>query len=191
MIDIKDLVKLFFVFLKISLLTFGGGYTCLPIMEKELVNKNQLITNEELLSSYAIAQMMPGLIAVNVGVLIGYKKYKLPGALVIMLGTVFPPLVIGILIAFTFNSYSKTDVASKFFWGIRIGVCVLILNVIIKLLKETQIKEAEKTKNKNFKSIFFVCLTFILYYIFNISPIYIMVLAVLLSVLIVKYYLKN
>ena len=47
MIDIKDLVKLFFVFLKISLLTFGGGYTCLPIMEKELVNKNQLITNDQ------------------------------------------------------------------------------------------------------------------------------------------------
>lgn len=188
MINIKDLVKLFFMFLKISLLTFGGGYTCLPIMEKELVDKKQLITNEELLNSYAIAQMMPGLIAVNVGVLIGYKKYKLPGALAIMLGTVIPPLVIGILIAFTLNSYTKTDVASKIFWGIRVGVCVLILNVIIKLLKETQIKE---TKNKKFKNILFIFMAFILYYFCNISPIYIIILTALISVVMAKYYIKK
>lgn len=183
MINIKDLVKLFFMFLKISLLTFGGGYTCLPIMEKELVDKKQLITNEELLNSYALAQMMPGLIAVNVGVLIGYKKYKLPGALAIMLGTVIPPLVIGMLIAFTLNSYTKTDVASKIFWGIRVGVCVLILNVIIKLLKQT--------KNKKFKNILFIFMAFILYYFCNISPIYIIILTALISIVMAKYYMKK
>lgn len=156
-------------------MTFGGGYTCLPIMEKELVEKRDFLTSDELLSNYAIAQMMPGLITINVGVLIGYKRDGLIGVIPIMLGTIIPPLFIGILISAIFNKYMCLDVVSDIFWGIRTGVCVLIFTVIYKLLKNI---------DKNLKNIFIILSSLVLYYFFQWSPIYIIALTVVVSIII-------
>lgn len=173
--NMKDLLNLFFVFFKISLITFGGGYTCLPIMEKELVTKRKIITSEELLSNYAIAQMMPGLITINVGVLIGYKKDKLPGVVAIMLGTVIPPLVIGVIISALLNKYMHLDVFANIFWGIRAGVAVLIFTVIYKLIA---------VMGKTLKNIFTILSSFSLYYFFNLQPVYVILLTISVFILI-------
>ncbi len=171
----KELLNLFFVFFKISLITFGGGYTCLPIMEKELVTKRKIITSKDLLSSYAIAQMMPGLITINVGVLIGYKKNKLPGVIAIMLGTVIPPLVIGIIISAVLSKYMQLDIFNNIFWGIRAGVAVLIFTVIYKLIATT---------SKSLKNILTIFSAFGLYYFFNLSPVYIIIATIIVFIFI-------
>ncbi len=171
---IKKLINLFYLFFKISLITFGGGYACLPIMERELVEKRKIITNQELLANYAVAQMMPGLITVNIGVLIGYKENKFFGALAITLGTVMPPLIIGLLISIMLNRYMNIAIVDNVFWGIRAGVCVLIFNVISKLVKQMEKKKV------NF---FIIFVSFLLYHLFNLSPICIIVMAVMFFVL--------
>lgn len=176
-INIKELLKLFFLFFKISLITFGGGYTCLPIMEKELVQKEKMISAQELLSNYAVAQMMPGLITINIGVLIGYKKYKIPGAVAITLGTITPPLIIGLVISIALNKYLDLRVVSDVFWGIRTGVCVLIFTVIYKLIK---------MMDKNLKNIIIILSSLILYYFFKLSPIVIMLIVIGVSIIIAR-----
>ena len=173
----KKLLKLFFLFFKISLLTFGGGYTCFPIMEKELVQKEKMISEQELLSNYAVAQMMPGLITINIGVLIGYKRYKIPGAVAITLGTITPPLIIGLIISIALNKYLNLSVVSDVFWGIKAGVCVLIFTVIYKLIKMT---------DKNLKNIIIILSSLILYYFFKLSPIVIMLIVIGVSIIIAK-----
>lgn len=177
MINIKELLKLFFLFFKISLITFGGGYTCLPIMEKELVQKEKMISAQELLSNYAVAQMMPGLITINIGVLIGYKKYKIPGAVAITLGTITPPLIIGLIISIALNKYIDLRVVSDVFWGIKAGVCVLIFTVIYKLIK---------MMDKNLKNIIIILSSLILYYFFKLSPIIIMLIVIGVSIIIAR-----
>lgn len=177
--NIKNLISLFFLFFKISLITFGGGYACLPIFEKELVQKRKMITGDELIANYAVAQMMPGIITVNIGVLIGYKRDGFLGSIFIVLGTVFPPLIIGILISVFLNNFMSMQVTENVFWGIRAGVCVLIFSLIFKLINKTFVKNKI---NKNIINFFVVVISFLLYYFLNLSPIYIIILASLFFV---------
>lgn len=147
----------------------------MPIIERELVEKKKIISSDELISNYAIAQMMPGLITVNLGILIGYKKNKISGALAITLGTIFPPLIIGVVIASTLNKYLGLKLVSDIFWGIRAGVCVLIFTVIYKLIKQLK---------KNLKNIVIILCSFCLYYLFSVSPIVIISIVILLAIII-------
>uniref|UniRef100_UPI00388F4185 chromate transporter n=1 Tax=Treponema sp. TaxID=166 RepID=UPI00388F4185 len=94
MTRIKMILNLYWSFLKIGGLTFGGGLTMLPMLEHELVKKNKWITEEELLDCYAIGQCTPGIIAVNTATFVGYKKEKVLGGIFATLGMITPSLVI-------------------------------------------------------------------------------------------------
>lgn len=87
---IKDLLELYWSFFKIGGLTFGGGLTMLPMLERELVEKKGWTTSEELLDVYAIGQCTPGIIAVNTATFIGYKKGKVLGGIFATLGMISP-----------------------------------------------------------------------------------------------------
>ena len=74
-----DLFKLFIIFLKIGAMTFGGGYAMLPLLQKEIVEKHKLATEEELTEYYAVGQCTPGIISINTATFIGYKYKKISG----------------------------------------------------------------------------------------------------------------
>ena len=93
----KELWKLFIVFCRIGGFTFGGGYAMLPIIQKEVVEKNKWATDEEVIDYYAIGQCTPGIIAVNTATFIGYKLRGIPGAIAATAGMVFPSVVILLL----------------------------------------------------------------------------------------------
>ena len=95
----KEYFDLFLTFAKIGGFTFGGGYAMLPIMQKELVEKKDWTTNEELLNYYAVGQCTPGIIAVNVSTFVGYQKKGILGSIFSTLGVVTPSIIIIILIA--------------------------------------------------------------------------------------------
>lgn len=117
--------------------TFGGGYAMLPILQREIVEKNQWCSEEDLLDYFAVGQCTPGIIAINTATFIGYRTRGVLGGIVATLGMIFPSLVIisaiyHVLTAFESNLYVKYALS-----GIQVAVAALITYAVIKLSKKS------------------------------------------------------
>lgn len=132
-------IDLFCSFAKVGVLTFGGGYAMLPILQREVAENKEWATEEELMDYYAIGQCTPGVIAVNTATFVGRKVKGTLGSIIATLGVVFPSLVIIMAIAAFVNNFADAPVIKNAFAGIRACVCVLILNAVVKLWKKTVI----------------------------------------------------
>ena len=131
------LLDLFCAFFRIGLFTFGGGYAMLPLLQREIVEKKHWDTEEELLDYFAVGQCTPGVIAVNTATFVGFKEKKLSGAIFATLGIVSPSLVIITVIAALLSNFAHIAAVQNAFAGIRVAVCVLIFNSIVKLWKKS------------------------------------------------------
>ena len=131
----KKYIDLFLAFAKIGVMTFGGGYAMLPMLERELIDNRGWTTNEELMDYFAVAQCTPGVIAVNTATFIGYKLYGNLGGIVATLGVVFPSLVIITTIAGVLTNFADIPAVKHALAGVRVCVCVLIFNAVVKLWK--------------------------------------------------------
>lgn len=129
----KELLFLFFTFAKVGVMTFGGGYAMLPILQREVVENKGWATEEELADYFAIGQCTPGVIAVNTATFIGRKQSGIAGGIAATLGIVFPSLVIISLLAGVITQFSELTWVKNAFAGIRVCVCVLIFNAVWKL----------------------------------------------------------
>lgn len=134
---VKELLDLFFVFMKLGSVTFGGGYAMLPLLQREFVEKRGWVKDEELMDYFAIGQCTPGIIAVNVSTFIGNKRKGLLGGICATLGFVSVPIVLLIIIAAFLSNFSEYAIVKNAFAGIRVCVCVLILNAIERLWKKS------------------------------------------------------
>ena len=130
-------VDLFWTFARIGVCTFGGGYAMLPILQRELVEKRNWATEEELSDYFAIGQCTPGVIAVNTATFVGHKLKGAVGGVSATLGLVFPCLVIIMLIAAFLQNFADLPVVVHAFNGVRACVCALILSSVLKLRKST------------------------------------------------------
>ena len=128
-------LDLFLTFAKVGVMTFGGGYAMLPILQREVVENKHWAKDEELMDYYAIGQCTPGVIAVNTATFIGKKFKGIPGGIIATLGVVFPSLVIIALIAAVLTNFADLPVVQNAFAGIRVCVCVFIFNAVMKLRK--------------------------------------------------------
>ena len=133
----KELISLFLAFAKVGVMTFGGGYAMLPILQREIVENKGWATEEELADYFAIGQCTPGVIAVNTATFIGRKRAGVPGGIAATLGVVFPSLVILSLLAGVITRFSELDWVKNAFAGVRVCVCVLIFNAVWKLGKKS------------------------------------------------------
>ena len=132
---LKELWELFYTFAKVGIMTFGGGYAMLPILQREVVEKKGWVTDEELTDYFAIGQCTPGVIAVNTATFTGQKRKGVLGGIVATLGLVFPSLVIISALAKVITAYAHLPWVQHAFAGIRVCVCVLIFNAVLKLVK--------------------------------------------------------
>ena len=130
-------LDLFLTFARIGGLTFGGGYAMLPMLQKEVVESRGWATEEELMDYYAIGQCTPGVIAVNTATFIGRKIKGDLGGVVATLGVVSPSVVIISLIAAFLRNFADLPAVKNAFAGIRVCVCVLIFNAVLKLWKKS------------------------------------------------------
>ena len=162
----KVWIDLFWSFFCIGGLTFGGGYAMLPMLEREIVAKRHWATSEEILDYYAVGQCTPGVIAVNVSTFIGFRQKGYLGAAVSTAGLVTPSFIIIAAIAKFLKTIEGMPMVEYAFNGIRIAVCALILAAVI-------FKGSVKDK---FSAIIFTT-TFFVMIIFNLSPIFIVLLA--------------
>ena len=138
----KELLLLFAVFAKIGGFTFGGGYAMLPILQREIVDKRQWATQEELMDYFAIGQCTPGIIAVNTATFIGYKRKGVVGGIFATLGVVAPSVVIITIIAAFIQGFQHIEAVQWAFEGIRAAVVALILSAVIKLGKKSLVDVA-------------------------------------------------
>ncbi len=129
--------NLFLSFFKIGAFTFGGGWAMISIIEKEIVNKKQWIAREDFLDLLAIAQAMPGILAVNIAVVIGDKLKGVKGSLCAALGTILPSffMILAIAIFLTPDAIKNNEVLNAIFKGIRPAVVALIIAPVITTAK--------------------------------------------------------
>lgn len=134
-------LKLFFSFFKIGLFTFGGGWAMISIIQREIVDKYKWISPEDFLDLLAVAQAMPGILAVNIATVIGDHLRGLKGSIVAALGTILPSFCIILFIAMflTPDTIKNNEVISKVFKGIRPAVVALIIVPVITTARSSGI----------------------------------------------------
>ena len=132
---LKNLLKVFLIFFKIGLFTFGGGYAMIAIIEREICEKKKWIEHEEFLDIVAIAESTPGPLAINSATFVGYKVCGVLGSVFATLGVVLPSFCIIFAISFVFDAFLSLEYVRYAFMGIQACVAFLIVNAGIKMLK--------------------------------------------------------
>ena len=173
----NKLLDLFLTFGRIGGLTFGGGYAMLPMLQKEVEEKRGWASEEELMDYYAIGLCTPGIIAVNTATFVGQKTAGIAGGIIATLGVVFPSLIIITIIAAFIQNFSDLAIVQNAFAGIRVCVCVLIFNAVVKLRKKSVI-------DKPTQAVFLVVCAGSAF--FNLSPILVVILAAVAGILLKK-----
>lgn len=133
-------VELFLTFLKIGMFTFGGGYAMLSIVESICVEKKNWITHDEMMDITVIAESTPGPIAINLATFVGYKKRKMPGAIVATFGVVLPSFIIIFVISEFLEKFLEITWIAHAFQGIKIAVGILILDAALKMIRKMEKK---------------------------------------------------
>ena len=127
--------KLFFSTFKLSACTFGGGFVIIPLMRKKFVEELGWIQEDEMMDLAAIAQSSPGAIAVNASILVGYHVAGIPGAMLTVLGTVLPPLIIISIISMFYQAFRDNAFVNMAMAGMLCGVAAVICDVVISMAK--------------------------------------------------------
>ena len=174
----KKLLQLFLAFARVGVMTFGGGYAMIPILEREIVDRQGWASGEELMDYYAVGQCTPGVIAVNTATFIGYKVAGTLGGIAATLGVVFPSVVIITVIAGILTHFADIPAVQSAFAAIRVCVCVLIFNAVLKLWKGA-------VKDKAALALFL--LVFILSIFLDISPVFYVLFCALAGILLTRW----
>ena len=131
----KKYIKLFLSTFKISACTFGGGFVIIPLLRRKFVEELGWIDEQEMMDLTAIAQSSPGAIAVNASILVGYRVAGIPGAMLTVLGTVLPPLIIISVISLFYKAFRDNAIVNAAMAGMLCGVAAVILDVVINMVK--------------------------------------------------------
>lgn len=132
----KELFSIFFTFCKVGALTFGGGYAMMPLLQREVVEKKQWASMDEIMDWYAIGQCLPGIIMINTSMFVGNRRRGLIGGIAAGLGAAFPSFVIITIVASLLSAFSDLPAVVHAFAGIRVCVCVLVANAVVTLWKK-------------------------------------------------------
>jgi len=166
----KDFLDLFWTFIVIGASAFGGGYSLLPVLERELIKKRGWLTLDEVMDYFSIAQITPGIIAVNVSTFTGCKRKGPVGGLIATIGFILPGVIAMTLVSLFIKRFAEYRLVRHAFAGIRVAVGALILATILKLIKGFF---------KNFRTVIIFVGAFILSAVFSTSPVFIVLGAAL------------
>ena len=169
------LSSLYTSFFKIGLFTFGGGLAMLPMFEKEICDKHKWTDSNEIMDYYSISQMTPGVIAVNVATFVGNKERGVIGGIVSTLGVISPSVLLICIIAAFINNIYTYPVVQSLLKGLACGVCALIVPSLIKFFKSSII---------NLLTFLIFAISFILIMFTNIPNVFVIISAIIFSILI-------
>ncbi|WP_343208741.1 chromate transporter [Anaerolentibacter hominis] len=174
--DGKVLRKLFFSTLYLSTFTFGGGFVIVTLMKKKFVDELHWLEEDEMLDLTAIAQSSPGAIAVNASILLGYRVAGMVGAMVSILGTILPPLVILSVISLFYQAFRDNVIVNAALKGMQAGVAAVIMDVVINL--GTNVMK----KNQKLLSAFLMVASFAATFVFKVNVIYIILICIAIGI---------
>ena len=176
------LYELFYIFAKIGLITFGGGYAMISIIENICVERKGWISQDEMMNMTVIAESTPGPIAINCATYVGYKMAGVAGATVATFGMVVPSFVVIFVISKFLDDFLKFTVIAHAFQGIKIAVGLIIFEAAVRMIK--------KMSKKVFPKVVVVCsfVTMMAVNVFSLkfSSITLMIMVGILSFLIYK-----
>ncbi|MBQ3330381.1 MAG: chromate transporter [Ruminococcus sp.] len=129
-------LQLFLTFMKIGVVTFGGGYAMIPIIENEISEKKGWISGDDLLEVVAISETTPGPIAICAATFIGYRMAGVFGAFCATFGVVLPSFIIIYLISLFLRAFEQLEVIKYAFFGIRAGVLALLIKAVVSMFKK-------------------------------------------------------
>lgn len=130
------MLDLYVSFFKIGILTFGGGLAMLPMLKREIVDRQKWTTEEEILDMYAIGQCTPGIIAVNTATFVGFREGGIIGGIIATLGMVSPSLIIICLIASILQNFMNLPIVLHALAGIRAAVCAMMIGTVITMTQK-------------------------------------------------------
>lgn len=174
------MINLFIIFFRVGLFTFGGGYAMIPIMERELVTKKNLLSKDDFVDYISAAQSLPGPIAVNLSVLLGYDIMGFSGALTALFGTVLPSLIVIIFVSIFYTQTRNSKVVSGFFAGVTPVVPALLGTSFLSLFRKIE---------KRLFNMILMAIAFTAVALFDINPIWMIAGGV--SIAICIYYLDS
>jgi chromate transporter len=157
----KEYFDLLATFFKLGALTFGGGYAMIPVVERELIKKKGWIDMDEVMNYYAIAQVTPGVIAVNLSTFVGHKLKGPLGGVLATLGFMLPGIALVTAVALCLSSLADVPAVQHAFAGIRVAVGALILDTVSKIVKGVF---------KDWKSLVIYGVVFALSFVWSVSP---------------------
>lgn len=164
----KTYLILFWIFAKIGTFTLGGGYAMLPLIERELVDKGRYLDEQEFLDATAVAQAAPGILAINIAILSGYKMKGFCGSVCCALGAALPSFIIILLIALFFHNFKENPIVQRVFLGIRPAVVALIAVPVFRLAK---------TAGITYKTAWLPAVSALLVWLLGVSPVYVVLAA--------------
>ena len=126
-------LKLFYVFFKVGLFSFGGGYAILPLMQHEVVDVNKWISFKEFMDIVAVSQITPGPISINLATHVGYRIGGTLGSTIATTSVVLPSIIIVSLIVIFLKRFNKLPVVQRIFKSLRVTIVGLILAAGIAL----------------------------------------------------------
>ena len=170
--------RLFFSFMKIGAFTIGGGYAMLPIIEAEVVTRYKWVTTEDFLDMVVLAQTAPGILAMNISILVGEKIAGKRGAFVSALGVGLPSFIAILIFAIFLNQFQDNEYVVRAFRAIRPAVIALIAVPVFKLAKTAKI---------TIKTIWIPILVALLIWLLGVSPIWVILVAIISGAVDVEY----
>lgn len=176
-------IRLFFTFMKIGAFTFGGGFAMIPILEREIVQKSNMLNEDDFYEIISVVQSFPGALAVNISTFLGYQLFGFVGALIGCLGVVLPSFLVILLVATLFQGVLDKPIVEKVFTGIHYSVIALIAASAFKLSK--------KIDFRNRVSIVLLVSSLFLIICMKINPIFIIIATGCISILYKKYHMDR
>lgn len=170
----KSVYNIFKTFFKVGTLLLGGGYVILPLLQAELVDKKGWLDSEELCGYYALGQSVPGVIAANTAIFVGYKLNGQKGALAATFGMILPAFLVIVILARMLQEIVNLSWVQSLFWGVGIGV-ILLLYLATKEMLGKSIKD-------NFTIAIFIG-AFLLSFALDISPALIIIGAIIAGII--------
>jgi chromate transporter len=184
---VTEWIELVWTFIKIGVSTFGGGYAMVPVLERELIKKKGWLTMTEVMDYYTIAQVTPGIIAVNISTFVGYKRLGTAGGVIATVAFILPGILFMTVISLFISRFAEYAAVQHAFAGIRVAVGALILDTIRKLIlelfkKSPSATEEKKPAEQRRRHVFTVCVfaaAFLFSVLLSPSPVWIVVGAAL------------
>ncbi|MBM2816108.1 MAG: chrA [Ignavibacteria bacterium] len=168
-----EIWNLFLAFLKVGMMSFGGAYSLLPIIENEVVKSNTWLTPDEFMKVLGIVEIIPGAISIKFATYTGFKIAGIPGVIAANLGNLFFPAGLMLIVFYTISHFEKNPIVIKAFEGVKYAVAGMIIVIMVQYLTKSTF---------NLKFLIFALIGGVLVFL-KVSPVFIILISALIAIL--------